>query len=376
MKQSPSITALCLAAGAALAPSVPQAALLGLTPATPTIDFSASGVISYDSVNGNINISGIPSTLFSTTPFIYGEIMGTGPDNVKDIEINFIVDAAGSVVAGDVMTPDLVITGSIDTNGDGLADYSGTLLTAEVSQFGFFDDSANGNDSFDLRLNNIGGDLAYLYDGQDLAISINSPDSPEYATPFNGSFDADWQAQAAGLVGSTSPVTSGGSGDCQINLVAECSVNGGDFKDKCRIKTSRSPKHWERHEYSHHGHLFYKSTYGMHGDPVPAWAANYPSSEVVFRYTVSNDGDTPISDIILEDSFDTPLASYPASLAVGDSFSVTRTIELHEGIENGVNVIGAYNANSCGATDVVVVKNKLRNRRRHDDDDYRDKGHR
>lgn len=375
MKLRQSIPALCLVAGLVLAPSASQAVLLGLTPNPATIDFPGSGMIDYDQASGTVTISGIPSSLFSSNPFIIGEILGTSGDDIKDVTITFQVDSSGNVVPNDTTMPDLVINGSIDTNGDGTADYTGVLLSAEVTQFGFLNGAAGANDSFDLRLNNISGNLAYLYSGQDLAVSVTSESSTEYATPFNGNFDANWQGQAKGTIGSV-PSISSGEGGCHLKLAAKCSVDGGPFQDKCRIKVTRSPKHWERCEYSHDGHLFHKSKYGMHNDSIPAWAANYPATNVTYKYTVTNDGDNPVSNLLIEDSFDSPVTGYPTSLARGSTFSVTRSINLSESIENDVTVLGSYGGETCGANDVVVIKDKLRDRKKYDDDDFKDKGRR
>ncbi len=211
-------------------------------------------------------------------------------------------------------------------------------MTAEVIQFGFTNGPANGDDSFDLRLSNIGGALSFLYTGQDLAIAIASQTTTEYPTPFAGDFTSNWQGQAKGNIGAVIPVSSGGG--CKLKLKAQCSVNGAPFTDKCRIKVIRSPKHWERSEYSHNGNILHKSKYGMHGEPVPAWAANFPSTAVTFKYTVNNTGSNPVSGIVIEDSFDTPVTGYPTSLAAGADFSTTRTINLHESIDNDVTVLG------------------------------------
>ncbi len=373
MKLQHSILARCLAAGVAMTPIASQAALLGLTANLPTINFGGGGIIDYDNDTGTVTISGDPAAVFSTSPFISGEILGTGTDDVKDITIKFVVDSSGNFVSGvgGSTDPDLMITGSIDTDGNGSPDYNGTLLTAEVTQFGWLNGASGEGDSFDLRLNAIGGSLAYLYTGQDLAVTVISEVSTEYTSPFSGNFSDNWKGQAKGVVGSAEPISSGG---CHLHLKAQCSVAGGPFKDKCRIKKTRSPKHWERCEYSHSGHQFKHSKYGMHGDPIPNWAANYPSTPVTFKYTVKNKGANPVSDLLIEDSFDTPVTGYPTTLDPEATFSVTRTENLHEDFENVVKVVGSGGGEMCGDHDIVVIKDKLRDRKKYDDDDFRDKG--
>ena len=113
----------------------------------------------------------------------------------------------------------------------------------------------------------------------------------------------------------------------------------------------------------------------MHGDPVPNWAANYGSTAVTFKYTVKNKGDTSVSDIVIEDSFDTPVTGYPSTLAAGATFNVTRTQNLHEEFDNLVRVMGSGGGEMCADHDTVVVKDKLKDRKKHHDDDFKDKGH-
>jgi len=189
-----------------LVPSSSQASLLGLTPNLPTIDFSGSGMINYAPDSGIIELTGDPSSLFAVEPFIFANFMGTGVNNNKNIKIKFLVDNFGNVITGDSSSPDMIILGSIDTDGDGISDHNGTLLTAEVLDFGFLNGSPNTDDVFDLHLNNVKGALAYLYNDQDLAIRIISEASIEYDNAFDNSFSTYWQAQAKGVIGATAPL--------------------------------------------------------------------------------------------------------------------------------------------------------------------------
>jgi len=374
MKLQHLIPALCMAASITLTPTVSQATLLELTTEQPTITFTAVGMIDYNAATSTVLISSSPSSIFSINHLINANITGTNIDDTKDITITFQADTNGTVIPNDINVPDLVVNGSIDTDGDGIADLSGVLLTAEVSQFGFSDGGTGGNDLFDLRLNNISGLLAYMYTGSDLAVDIQSENTAEYTTPFAGSFNANWTGQAKGSINSTTPASSGENDSCNLKLASKCSVNGGPFKDKCRIKVTRSVNHWEQHDISYNAHAFQMSKYGMHEYTVPTWAANYPTTEVTFKYTVTNIGSTPVANILIEDSFDTAVTGYPTSLAVDDSFSTTRLVDLSESIENNVIVLGSNNSEICVANDVIVIKDKLRDRKKHDDDDFKDKG--
>lgn len=376
-----SLSAAIVAAGISLAPISGYAALLGLTPGEPTVDFGGAGIIAYDAATGIVTISGTPATIFQSDPFILGEVLGTGADDEKLVTIKFKVDSNGAFVSG-VDGPDLVVTGSVDTDFDTIPNYDGILLQGEVTQFGFLDGTATGaSDNFDLRVQfdaTTPGALAPLYTDKDLGVSIVSEVSAEFPTSFAGSFDTSFTAQAKGVIGSVDllappppPV-----GCCKLDVEAYCSVDGGPFKSKCRIKATKSPKHWEHEDFDFDGHSCRHSTYGLHGSPVPSWANRYQSTPVTFKYVITNKGTTPIASLLVKDSFDTPVSGVPTGLAVGQSVTLTRTENLHEGIDVSVKVFGINAPNRCGDKDVVVVKDKLRERREHDDDHFRDKGRR
>lgn len=372
MRIRKSLTALAVAIGLACGTIPAQATLIGLTPSEPALEFGASGIVSYDAATGIVTISGVPATLFRNDPFLFGEVVGTGPDDEKLITIRFRVDAAGNLVSG-VDGPDLVVTGAIDVDFDGVADYEGVLLEAEVLQFGF-ENGAAGDDFFDLRLGSVGGALAPLYVGGDLALRVVSEASTEYPNPFGGSFAANFVGLAKGAIGATEPLQ---VASCKIDVEAYCSVDGGHNKSACRIQATKSPHHWAYEDRScHRGNVSYRRhTYGMHNLPMPGWASSYRSTEVKFTYVIKNTGDTPITDLLVDDSFDAPVSGVPASLAPGQSVAITRRERLRETMSNIVLVTAHYQSATCGDTDTVVIKDKLRERRRHDDDRFKDKGH-
>jgi uncharacterized repeat protein (TIGR01451 family) len=365
------LSVLGLGVASILAAPASQAVLLGLEPAEPTLDFPGTGIINFVhnvAGGGVVTISGTPSTLFQSDPFLFGEVMGATVDDEKLITIQFNVDANGNFVSG-VTGPDLIVKGSIDTNFDGTLDYDGILLEAEVTQFGF-QEGVTVEDNFDLRLINLSGLLAPLYAGNDLVIKVVSEISTEYPNAFNGSFAADFNAQAKGVLGSTTPAV---AEVCSLDVEAYCSVGGSPNASKCRIKVDRSPKHWEREDYQHNGHTRSHSTLGMHGDAVPAWATKYKTTDVTFTYVITNTGTTPVSNVMLTDSFDTPLTGVPTTLAPGAVATITRVAKINEEMNNAVTLLGANGTATCGDTDVVAIKDKLRDRRRHDDDDFKDK---
>ncbi len=362
------LASLFTAAAMAL-PMAADAALLGLTVQDPTIDVAAGGVLAYNAAAGVVTLSGTPQLLQQLDPFLFAEFMGTGADDEKLFTLQFKVDASGNFLQG-VDGPDLVIKGSLDTDFDGVADYDGVLLEAEVAAFGFQDGAAGANDRFDVRLMPTGGLLAALYAGRDLSVVVDGEPSEDYPSPFAGSFGADFVGLAKIVAGAIDPAA---SGPCALKLETFCSVDGARDRQVCRIKVTKSPRHWEHVTHQCHGRTLRVSKYGMHGQNVPAWASRYQSTPVRFTYVVTNTGQTPVSNLQIIDSFDTDITGLPALLQPGQQITLRRTEALHEGLVNAVIASGESGAQMCMSRDSVAVKDKVRRKRQHDDDRYHDK---
>lgn len=354
---------------ACLSPALALAALLGLSPGLPTIDFPSNGIIAYNATTGIVTISGTPASIYHEDPYIVAEIIGTGTGAEHFITVQFQVDNQGNVVNG---TGALTVMGSIDVDYDLIPEYDGVLLKADVAVDGFgFLDGGTAADAFDLRLTNITGALAPLYAGKDLAMSVTSQVSTEYPAPFNGSFVTSFTAEAEGQVGSADPVVV--VGECSLNVDAYCSVGGSANATKCRIKATKSSSHWEHEDRDYQGHSCKRSKYGMHGMPEPSWTKKYPATNVLFTYVVTNTGTTLISNLIVDDSFDTAVPGVPATLAAGASVTLTRTVAMREPLTDTVMVNGVFGTAMCSASDSVVISEKLRKMKLHDMDDYKDK---
>jgi hypothetical protein len=367
-----SLIAAALGGALLLGAQSSQAALLGVSTNEPVIDIPAGAIIDYNAATGVVTISGEPSSIFRTDPFLLALINGASADNEKLVTVQLRVDANGQFVSG-VTGPDVIVKGSIDVDGDSINEYDGTLLEGEVTQFGFENNDAPASDFFDLRVSLTSGAIASLYAGQDLGILITSEVSEEFPNPFIGSFTSDFVAAAKGTCGAAAPLN---SPECALKVIAKCSVNGGPFKDKCRIQKTRSAKHWDWQERSCNGRTYRRYVYGMHGEQEPAWINRYGYTNVTFKYVVVNTGATPVSNLTVDDAFDTPVPGVPASLAPGQSVTLMRTEKLREDLDNMVVAAGSYQSATCGGTDTVVIKDKLRERRRHDYDRFRDKGDR
>lgn len=201
MKPKQRLITLCLTATLSMTPHLAYATLVGLSPNLPTIDFSGSGTIDYNASSGILTITGQPSTLFSIDPFIFSDILDADENTARSLNITFHVDSNGNLLPNNTNQPDLIIIGAVDTNFDNITDYSGTLLTAKVMQFGYQNGTSSGDDTFDLQLDAIDGALAYLYGGQSLASLVISEVSSAYNSPFNNSFNNNWQGHAKGVIG-------------------------------------------------------------------------------------------------------------------------------------------------------------------------------
>ena len=111
----------------------------------------------------------------------------------------------------------------------------------------------------------------------------------------------------------------------------------------------------------------------MHGNPQPSWVNKYPATNVLFTYVVTNTGTTPISNLSLDDSFDSAIASVPTTLAPGASVTLTRTVALRDELTDTVTVMGEFGTAMCSAHDNVVITDKMRQMKLHDLDHYKGK---
>jgi hypothetical protein len=361
-----------LAAATLLCPVVSSAALIGGDAQDPKIDFGGAGVVDYDYATNILTISGVPATLLRNDPFLFGTIIGTGVNDERLFTVQLRVSPTGQFIGG-IDGPDIVVIGAVDVDFDGIEDYTGVLLEAEVTQFGFQNSAFGTTDGFDLRAIVTGGSLMPLYTNPNLAIQVFSEASAEFLTPFNGTFTADFAGPAKGVLGTITPVV---VGQCKIDVEAYCSVDGGAFSSKCRITQAKSPKYWDYETRVCHGKTYKRYAYGLHGTAEPAWSKSrgFEATNVTFKYVVKNIGTTPITAIDLDDSFDTDVTGFPTSLAAGASFSITRTESLREAMDDAVLVSGMNGSAQCTDSDTVVIKEKLRDRRKHDSDKFKDKG--
>ena len=155
---------------------------------------SSYGEINFDPTTGILSTD--PTQTFSVALYTQD---GGAPiyfDNyAAPLSISIQVDQNGNLIDNTSDNPDITISGSITIPGVG--SYSGVLLTAHATEFGW--QAANGQDitynSFDFRFTITGGQLAFLWDGDDLGVSFqfnptgnNETFTGSFTTPFYGYF--------------------------------------------------------------------------------------------------------------------------------------------------------------------------------------------
>lgn len=187
--------------------------LLGIDADFPTIDYNVDGDVAYDSTSDTFSVNGTPTLFTPDETALFPSFFFSG-----DVAVNIVVDDAGSLVGG---TPgdDFVLTGDLDIDGDFIVDFSGTLLTGEITAFGF--EEAGATDNYDFRFTITGGLIAGEYAGQDLGMTTTSESST-----FAGDFGVDFTGLAKGLIGGV-----GSAVEPVFGLDIEKLTNGVDADD-------------------------------------------------------------------------------------------------------------------------------------------------
>jgi serine-aspartate repeat-containing protein C/D/E len=164
-----------------------SAQLLDNTLSSPFIYLDNQGVTTYDATSKKFVVDASPLALeidsFPAADFASG----------GSLVIDIAVDNTGGL-SGGVSGPDLIVTGTVDVPGVGIV--TGTLLTGEVTGFGFFNSSGS-TDRFDFTFNLTGGQLLDLYPSETVGIAIVSESSN-----FNNLFTVNFGGEAKGTLGS------------------------------------------------------------------------------------------------------------------------------------------------------------------------------
>lgn len=187
----------------------------------PQVVFDNTGTTDFNSDTGILSTNALPiaARFSSTTAPVF---INPGADG-ESVTINVQVDSAGNLVGG-VSGDDLVIIGEIDTDNDGTADYSGTLLTGEVLDFGFEDSGPN--DLFNYSFAITGGALAGDYPTGNIGISIISE-----LSNFSNFLEA-FDGRSKGTIGQIPTIVT----SCSVDVLGSCSVMVPPEKPACDAK--------------------------------------------------------------------------------------------------------------------------------------------
>lgn len=169
--------------------SASHAGLLGVQTVRPFVAFNSTGILTYNASSRQLSAT---ATLIAVR---FNGIELLLPLGSGQLTLNTVLHTNGSYNRG-VSGSDLVLTGTIDINDDGIPEYAGTLLTAEVRAVGFLD--AGETDVFDFRLETTGGSMAGVF-GKEIAIILTSEHSN-----FTGNFCNNFTGGAKGDIGTKS----------------------------------------------------------------------------------------------------------------------------------------------------------------------------
>ncbi|REK38183.1 MAG: hypothetical protein DWQ46_20835, partial [Planctomycetota bacterium] len=180
--------------------------LLGVTPDFPITTYDSVGTVDYDATAQTFDLTASPLVFLAGPPSPTNLPRPVLPPNGFDINIE--VDNSGNLIGG-VAGDDLTLSGTIDIDGDSIPDVSGTLLTGEVTGFGFLDTGST-TDQFDFTFTPTGGAFVTggtlsgggtfgpYFDGKDIAVTTSSE-----ASNFVGDFTVDFTGGAKGNIGTT-----------------------------------------------------------------------------------------------------------------------------------------------------------------------------
>ncbi len=168
--------------------------LLGVLPGLPnTSVLGNDGSLTYSAANHTFDATGAPTIMVLSADANGATVVPVG--DPKDFQLHISVNNNGGLLGSGAVGSDLVLSGNVDVNNDGIADYSGVLLTGKITAFGFED--AGTNDNFDFQFTVTGGAMASQYfQGKDIGVLLTTENST-----FDGSFASDFSAKVKGKVG-------------------------------------------------------------------------------------------------------------------------------------------------------------------------------
>ncbi len=174
--------------------------LLGVTLEKPILGFNSSGqpTLQYQADSGLLVAD---ATLLV---FVYDGTQVLLPIGSATLHLEATVLEGGAAIDG-VPGDDLVLEGTIDVDGDGLAEYDGDLLRAEVREMGFLASSATVT-LFDFTFEVTGGALAGVVGGTaGMALTSENSTFVSFCEDFTGTAKGNLGTTAAGTFCPRSP---------------------------------------------------------------------------------------------------------------------------------------------------------------------------
>jgi hypothetical protein len=203
--------------------------LLGVTITPPSFFYVDQGTLQYTAPAspgvGTLHATARSLTFSSDSATTYPVIISP-TDPTDGVTINVLVNSSNGNLSNGGVGSTLTIKGGIDLDRNGIIDGddpSGTLLTAQVSTFGFRDTGTT-TDSFDLRATPTSGILAGQF-GQLVGVTLTSEHST-FVNTFASNFTGDAKGNVGAikrLVGDTVWLDSDGDG---VQDGGELGVNG------------------------------------------------------------------------------------------------------------------------------------------------------
>jgi hypothetical protein len=169
-----------------------SATLLGNPVSFPLLSFDNGGILNYDAAADTFQVAANPIAIRMSPGSTPRFVTPNPPSAGEFFDINISVDSSGNLIGGSV-GDDLAVSGFIDLDGDGTIDVGGTLLTGEITGFGFQENGAT--DLYDFSFNVTGGQLANAFGGT-VGVSMQSERST-----FTGSFQDNFHGGAKGTLG-------------------------------------------------------------------------------------------------------------------------------------------------------------------------------
>ncbi len=184
-----------------------NAALLNVQLDNPTVFYDSTGVLTYSPGTRLLSALIGPGPDPSPIPIAprlgidaipIAVVLDSGPvfvQSPRTFDVLIRVGTSGELVGG-VAGDDLILEGVVDVDNDGIAEYSGLLLTGEVVAFGS-EDTGTSTDRFDLLFEATGGALLGLLDSNFIGVTVTSENST-----FAGDFSVPFSGGAKGFIGS------------------------------------------------------------------------------------------------------------------------------------------------------------------------------